>query len=1568
MSSNNRFSHRFGPSPIQSRRHSSPRPSTQPNAGAPPQLELLEQRLLLSVSALLDGQTLTILSDEADAIVVTNDAGSVAVNGTAVDVGGPISSAAVTSLIVRGGPGANSIDLSGVAKAAFTSLASVLVDGGDGADTIVGSPFGDVLLGGAGDDSIDGGDGDDIISGGLGDDQLTGGLGADAVMGGAGADVEDGEIGKVNDFSNLGADLEAYLQSVQDSLDGVFARPLPLVGDQLAGGISVANGFIADPTTMGQFLAGDDGFAADVGTALSSLEPAPPGLPISAGDVRTALFDALGAAGLGMLGDTDASGAVNINDVRFVSQADGDVLFDMLLERDLADNTSAGEAAFMLGVTFARFTGQGVPDDPIQWRLMDWLDDGKVKDVDLGLGYRYALAFGVSEDGFYERPEAADELTVHLQAAIPNLQDRATFQAGRLQVTASDFPGAGLDAGPSGFTGTYTMDVLPDAALAARLNGSAEVNLLLDGKFHDDDSLPINLRALADFHMDWQFVNADPAAEQTLFGEVPTITFDNVQLDLDSFFGGFVSEIVTQVQKVTKPLQPLIDVLDTDLPVISDLGGPASLAELIGGQQLGRLVDLVDFINSIHVPESGDLAGLFVDMGFFTLSDPRGGSPVILDYTGNPDALDDAQSEYEAIFDPDITIGIGKGPFFAEVNPDAEDGMSLPLLTDPAQTFNLFAGQDAVLFLYDLPVISAGVQYEQFFSIFGPLGTTIGGSLGVTVDLKFGYDTFGLAKYQATGNWYDILDGFYVFDREVVGGTTLPDEQDPNDPAEFTISAELGATLELNLAGFVRAGVWGGVFGDVEFNLNDLPDGGGVYDGRVRFSELALNAQRGPEAIFDVSGALSAGLKFFVKVQIEIDLGFFSFTITLFDYSKDLVNVTLLDFNYASPAVPPPAVAFQDAATGDLTLNADVGGSFSNDDIFFLSPIHDDALGDGVRVSARGATEDFFNVGAILGNAGAGADLIVVLPGVKFDAVIRGGAEDDQLVYLGDGRAELFGDAGNDTLKTRKGGDVLDGGEGDDTLSGGDAADQLFGGPGGDTLRGEAGDDLLDGGSGDDVIEGGRGDDDIQGGDGLDEILWTIGDGSDTIDGGGNLADEDDLLTIHGGRGDDVINVLGAAGAAAIELPGPASLTVAGVEALHFLLGAGADSLTLSDLSASGIREVQADMGDLGAADGAADRIYISASDLDDVLRVETSLSATGDGLEQDTDPDDVLGDAGDVDVEPPAADFSMVLDVQGLAYSLTVAGQSTPLDALAVMGSEGDDEFRIGENVAAIAGVMIDGQGGSDTLVALDEPNVFRIVSANAGHLNGLDGTRFESIENLVGGSAGDRFVFDDGASLDGTIDGKEGADTLDYAAFTTDVEVHLLTGLAAGVNGGRPGGVTGIENAIGGQGDDSLTGDDNDNVLIGNAGQDWLDGAGGIDTVDYADAPGSVRVILGGHNPPGAGNAPADGWGSRDRLRSIENVIGSAQDDFILGSVGPNVLDGGAGNDVIMGLPGDDLLIGGPGDDILHGGPGSDVLDTSLGNDTVRGPADEVLIDLVNAAAMDLQPIAKSRGRSGK
>ncbi len=85
----------------------------------------LEPRLLLSVSATFLDEILTITSDADDSIVVSDNAGNVAVNGVDLDVAGPVASADVVTLLVNGGPGDNSIDLSGVTQAAFAALTSV---------------------------------------------------------------------------------------------------------------------------------------------------------------------------------------------------------------------------------------------------------------------------------------------------------------------------------------------------------------------------------------------------------------------------------------------------------------------------------------------------------------------------------------------------------------------------------------------------------------------------------------------------------------------------------------------------------------------------------------------------------------------------------------------------------------------------------------------------------------------------------------------------------------------------------------------------------------------------------------------------------------------------------------------------------------------------------------------------------------------------------------------------------------------------------------------------------------------------------------------------------------------------------------------------------------------------------------------------------------------------------------------------------------------------------------------------------------------------------------------------
>ncbi len=69
--------------------------------------------------------------------------------------------------------------------------------------------------------------------------------------------------------------------------------------------------------------------------------------------------------------------------------------------------------------------------------------------------------------------------------------------------------------------------------------------------------------------------------------------------------------------------------------------------------------------------------------------------------------------------------------------------------------------------------------------------------------------------------------------------------------------------------------------------------------------------------------------------------------------------------------------------------------------------------------------------------------------------IISGGEGDDSIDARGiTFGVEIFGDAGNDTLKGGKGADVIAGGEGDDMLRGGDRRDILIGGLGNDTLAG----------------------------------------------------------------------------------------------------------------------------------------------------------------------------------------------------------------------------------------------------------------------------------------------------------------------------------------------------------------------------------------------------------------------------------------------------------------------------------------------------------------------------------
>ena len=209
-----------------------------------------------------------------------------------------------------------------------------------------------------------------------------------------------------------------------------------------------------------------------------------------------------------------------------------------------------------------------------------------------------------------------------------------------------------------------------------------------------------------------------------------------------------------------------------------------------------------------------------------------------------------------------------------------------------------------------------------------------------------------------------------------------------------------------------------------------------------------------------------------------------------------------------------------------------------------------------------------------------------------------------------------------------------------------------------------------------------------------------------------------------------------------------------------------------------------------------------------------------------------------------------------------------------------GDNTFSGGSTtevgIYPLAGTAqtITGTEHADVFNATDNGNTFHgldgndILNGGAGN-DTLDGGN--GVDTVNGGSGNDLIV----GNVDGVADHYDGGtntvvdpvagtggDTVDYSATTLGISVSLTAGTVTSSEAGNDT-LTGIENVIGGSGDDSLTGDGNANILIGNGGTDTLSGLGGNDL-----------------------------------------LVGGAQDDF---------LNGGAGNDVLIGGGGADMLTGG-------------------------------------------------------
>jgi Ca2+-binding RTX toxin-like protein len=217
-------------------------------------------------------------------------------------------------------------------------------------------------------------------------------------------------------------------------------------------------------------------------------------------------------------------------------------------------------------------------------------------------------------------------------------------------------------------------------------------------------------------------------------------------------------------------------------------------------------------------------------------------------------------------------------------------------------------------------------------------------------------------------------------------------------------------------------------------------------------------------------------------------------------------------------------------------------------------------------------------------------------------------------------------------------------------------------------------------------------------------------------------------------------------------------------------------------------------------------------------------------------------------------------------------------LGADSMIGGAGDDTYIV-DNAGDVVTEALN--GGTDTVLS----SVTRTLSANVENLSltgtaAIDGTG-NSLDNVITGNAGintlsggdgnDTFkeVVLVGSALD-SIDGGNGTDTLDYTgtaiAVNVDLGAHTGTGLTS---------LTGVENVVGGSGNDTLTGDINDNVFTGGAGNDTITGGSGTDTAVYT----TKLTVTGGPDDDVTFNGT--GWtvnggaaGGTDTLTGIEFI----------------------------------------------------------------------------------------------
>jgi Ca2+-binding RTX toxin-like protein len=292
----------------------------------------------------------------------------------------------------------------------------------------------------------------------------------------------------------------------------------------------------------------------------------------------------------------------------------------------------------------------------------------------------------------------------------------------------------------------------------------------------------------------------------------------------------------------------------------------------------------------------------------------------------------------------------------------------------------------------------------------------------------------------------------------------------------------------------------------------------------------------------------------------------------------------------------------------------------------------------------------------------------------------------------------------------------------------------IDGGPGNDTIAGGKGIETLRGGDGTDTIDGNAGNDAAFLGAGDDTFVWDPGDGSDTVEG----QDGTDTLRFNGANIAERVSL--SANGSRLEFfrdPGSVTMDTAGVETVDFNALGGADTVTVDDLTGTGVKTVNTDLaGTLDGTTGDAhtDQVTVNGTNGNDKL--------------------DVAGDASGV-------------AVTDLSARVAIRHQE-PTDELVVNGLAGDDAIDASGLAAGVVALTLDGGAGNDT------------IAGGKGVETLLGGDGYDTIDGNGGndlaflGAGDDTLVWDPGDGSD-TVEGQDGTDTMVFNGANIAEQIDL-------------------------------------------------------------------------------------------------------------------------------------------------------------------------------------------------